>query len=140
MVEDTSHEMSTESLETLTRTYAAWRAGRPEEALAWLDPEVVWTAIEDAPDAGTYRGPDGVLTYMNDWLQDFEDLRVDFEEVIEGEDCIVAVQRGRGRGKTSGVEVDIRYAVVYEFRNRKILRVREFRSKELALEAAGLRE
>lgn len=55
--------MSTESLETLTRTYAAWRAGRPEEALAWLDPEVVWTAIEDAPDAGTYRGPDGVLTY-----------------------------------------------------------------------------
>jgi ketosteroid isomerase-like protein len=99
MVEDTSHEMSTESLEALSRTYAAWRAGKPDEALAWIDPEVVWTAIEDAPDAGTYRGHDGVLTYMNDWLQDFEDLR-----------------------------------------NGKVLRAREFRNKELALEATGLRE
>ena len=99
----------------------------------------MWTAIEDAPDAGTYRGHDGVLAYMSDWLQDFEDLRMEFEEVIEAEDRVVAVQRGRGRGKGSGVEVDLRYAVVYEFRNGKILRVREFRTKELALAATGLR-
>jgi ketosteroid isomerase-like protein len=132
--------MSKESLEALSRMYAAWRAGRPDEALAWIDPEVVWTAIEDAPDAGTYRGHDGVLAYMNDWLQDFEDLRVEFEEVIEAEDWVVAVQRGRGRGKVSGVEVDLRYAVVYEFRSGKILRVREFRTKDLALEATELRE
>jgi ketosteroid isomerase-like protein len=132
--------MSKDSLETLSRTYAAWRAGRPEEALAWIDTEVEWTAIEDAPDAGTYRGHDGVLAYMNDWLQDFEDLQMAFEEVLEAEDCLVAVQRGRGRGKESGVEVELRYAVVYEFRNGKILRVREFRTKELALEATGLRE
>jgi hypothetical protein len=36
--------MSKESLEALNRTYAAWRAGRPEEALAWVDAEVEWTA------------------------------------------------------------------------------------------------
>ena len=137
VAEDTLHEMSKESLEALNRTYAAWRAGRPEEALAWVDAEVEWTAIEDAPDAGTYRGHDGVLAYMNDWLQDFDDLQVEFEEVLEAEDCVVAVQRGRGRGKESGVEVDLRYAAVYEFRNGKILRFQAFRDPERALEGIG---
>ncbi|MQA76324.1 MAG: DUF4440 domain-containing protein [Solirubrobacterales bacterium] len=130
--------MSHANLEKVTRTYEAWRAGGPERALRWMDPEIVWTALEDAPDAGVYRGHAGVLAYMNDWLRDFEDLRMDFEDVVETEDCVVAVQRGRGRGKGSGIEVDLRYAAVYDFRSGKLERVREFRTKELALQAAGL--
>jgi uncharacterized protein len=132
--------MSEENVEVVKRLYRAWGAGNPEEALWLMAPDVVWIAIEDAPDAGTYRGTAGVLAYFGDWLQDFEDLRMDFDELIEAGEFLIAVQRGRARGKRSGVDVDLRYAVVYEFADGRITRVREFRTKEQALEAAGLSE
>jgi len=132
--------MSRENVEIVKRLYQAWSAGDPEVALELVSPDVVWIAIEDAPDAGTYRGTAGVLAYFGDWLQDFEDLRMEFDELIGAGEFLVAVQRGRARGKGSGVEVDLRYAVLYEFEDGRITRVREFRTKEQALEAAGLSE
>jgi ketosteroid isomerase-like protein len=38
---------------------------------AWLDffsEEIVWEAVEDAPDAGTYRGHEGIRGYLEDWF------------------------------------------------------------------------
>jgi ketosteroid isomerase-like protein len=45
-----------------------------------------------------------------------------------------------GRAKTSGVQTDIRYAVVYTLRDGKIVRGREYIDRDQALEALGLRE
>lgn len=41
-----------------------WRHADFEIVFELLDPGMVWTAIEDAPDAGTYHGHDGVRAYM----------------------------------------------------------------------------
>ena len=46
--------MSQENVEIVRKVYAAWACGDPSQAFEHLDPEVVWEAIEDAPDAGTY--------------------------------------------------------------------------------------
>ena len=42
--------------------------------------------------------------------------------------------------KASDAEVDMRYAIVFTFRDGKIIKGREYLSRQEALEAAGLRE
>jgi ketosteroid isomerase-like protein len=117
--------------------YDAWRDGDVTRALAFLDPEVVWEAIPDAPDAGTYRGHAGARRYMEDWLGDFDIHAMDFQEVIEAEDRLVVVQCARATGKGSGVETRLNYAVAYWFRDDRILAIKEFRTKGEAIEAPG---
>jgi uncharacterized protein len=132
--------MSQQNVEVVRACYDAWAAGELARLPEFLDPEVVWEAIENAPDAGTYRGYEGVRAYMEDWLEDFDILGMNFEEVIDAEGRLVIVQRGSATGKGSGLETEIHYAVVYTFRDGKLFRVKEYRSRAEALEAAGLRD
>jgi ketosteroid isomerase-like protein len=119
------------------RIYAAWGAGDVDAALELLSPDVVWTAIPDAPDAGVYRGHDGVRGYLEDWLRDFEDLTIEFESFDALGDRVVSVQHGSGRGRQSGVVADLRFAVLYRFEGDAVVEVSEFRTREEALAAAG---
>ena len=52
--------------------------------------------------------------------------------------CVIANQRGRGRG--SGAAVEQRYALLYEVRGDKITRFTAYSTPAEALEAAGLSE
>ncbi len=117
--------------------YDGWIDGDVTRALEYLDTEVVWEAIADAPDAGTYRGHVGARRYMEDWLRDFDINAMDFEEAIDVEDRLVIVQHARTTGKGSGVETRLHYAVAYWFRDDRIVEIKEFRTKAEALEAAG---
>ena len=45
-----------------------------------------------------------------------------------------------GRAKVSGIETEIRFAVVYTLRDGKIVGGHEYIDKDRALEAVGLRE
>jgi ketosteroid isomerase-like protein len=120
--------------------YDGWIDGDVTRALEYLEPGIVWEAIADAPDAGTYRGHAGVRRYMEDWLGDFDINSMDFEEVIDAEDRLVVVQLARATGKGSGVETQLHYAVAYRFRDDSIIEIKEFRTKAEALEAVGLSE
>ncbi len=91
---DTRRVMAQESVEIVRGVYDGWFRGDVTSALQHLDPEVVWEAIADAPDAGTYRGHAGCRRYMEDWLGDFDMLSMDFEEVIDADDRLVIAQRG----------------------------------------------
>ena len=105
-----------------------------------LDPGVVWTAIEGAPDAGTYRGFEGVRRYMQDWLDDFdfEGGGCSIEESIAAGDRLVCAQRATATGKGSEVPSELRYACVYTFgADERILEVNEYATREEALEAAS---
>jgi ketosteroid isomerase-like protein len=129
--------MSQENLEVVRKVYDAWARSDPSQAFDYLDPEVVWEAIEDAPDAGTYRGHSGVKRYMNDWLQDFEDFAFEFGQPVEVDGRLVLEQWGRNTGKGSGLKTEIHYAAAYTFRRGKVLTVKEFNTYAEALEAAG---
>jgi ketosteroid isomerase-like protein len=118
--------------------YDGWMEGDVTRALEHVDPGVVWEAIADAPDAGTYRGHAGARRYMEDWLGDFDFLPMEFKEVIDDEDRVAIAQCGRAKGKGSGVETEIHYAVAYWLREGRITEIKEFRTIEEALEAAGL--
>jgi ketosteroid isomerase-like protein len=131
-------ELIPQKVEIARAIYDGWVSGNVGSALEFLDPEVVWEAIADAPDAGVYRGHAGVRLYMEDWLEDFEIHSMDFEDVIDARDRLVVVQCGRATGKGSGVTTELRYAAAYSFRDGRIVGIKEFRTKGEALEAAGL--
>jgi ketosteroid isomerase-like protein len=116
-----------------------WATGNFDLIQELLDPGIVWTAIESAPDAGTYRGYDGVRAYWQDWLDDFDLHGGPIEESIEAGDRLVCVQRVATTGKGSGVRSEIHYACVYTFgANERIVKVNEYATREEALAAAHM--
>jgi ketosteroid isomerase-like protein len=67
----------------------------------------------------------------------WEDFRVVIEAVQPvGERHVVAVVRQLGRGKGSGVEVEMRAAYMWELRDGRAVRVQLHASREEAVDAA----
>jgi ketosteroid isomerase-like protein len=65
----------------------------------------------------------------------------DIREIAEvGDDGVLAVFVLRGRGRASGVDVEMTNAYLYRLREGKITRMDGYLSREEALEAAGLAE
>jgi ketosteroid isomerase-like protein len=137
-----SGESKSRREEIVWRLYnEGWGAGNLDLIIELLDPGIVWTAIEDAPDAGTYRGHEGVRRYWLDWLGDFDIHPFRIEESIEAGDKLVCIQCATTTGKGSGVRSELRYACAYTFgADERLVEVNEYATREEALEAASLRE
>ena len=131
--------MSQENVEIVLRSWATFADSGLDAMAEFWDADINWRAIEGAlDDVGEMQGIDAARRYCQDWLDTFDDLTSVPEEVIDADDDrVIAVQRVTGRARLSGVETEIRYAVVYELRAGKILRVREYADRVQAREAGG---
>ncbi len=107
----------------------------------WTD-DIDHRAVERAlDDRGPIHGMAEMRAYLQDWFDTFDDFRAEPVELFDaGEDRVVAVLRIKGRARLSGVERDLTYAAVYTLRDGKIIRGREYWTRDEALEAVGLRE
>jgi ketosteroid isomerase-like protein len=135
--------MSQDNVEFVRGAVVAYNRGDLDAFLDeyWAD-DIDYRAVEGAPDDhGPIHGKAEMRAYMQDWFDTFDDLKVEPLEVIDaGPDQAVAVVRFGGRAKLSGVESDLTFAVVYTLRDGKVVRGREYWTRDEALEAAGLRE
>jgi ketosteroid isomerase-like protein len=106
-----------------------------------VDPEIVWEVRSDFPDAGVYRGYDG-LRQLSDAFDDVvEATWYRPLEFIEADDAVVVPLRWGGRGKGSQTPFAEREETwVFTLRDGRIRRVREYATKRAALEAVGLGE
>lgn len=66
--------------------------------------------------------------------------RLDSEELIDAGDQVIAVARVGGAGHSSRIELGDRMAFIFTIKDGSLVRQRSFRSKDEALEAAGLSE
>jgi ketosteroid isomerase-like protein len=132
--------MSHENVETVRDSWRALADGGLDALTEFWDPEIDWRAIEGAPDdVGEMRGREAVRRYLQDWVDTFDGLTVVAEELLELNDQrVVAVIRVSGRAKLSGIETELRLAVVYSLRDGKIVPGREYIDREQALEAVGV--
>src|SRR5215203_2305349 len=129
------------NVEVVKAALDAWPRGLDALAEYWTD-DIDHRAIEGAlDDRGPMHGKEEVRDYLQDWLDMFDDFKVEPVELIDaGDDQVVGVLRVSGRAKLSRVETDLTYAVVYTIRDRKVARGREYATRKEALEAAGLSE
>jgi ketosteroid isomerase-like protein len=134
--------MSQENVEIIRDAAAAFNRGDLDAWLEYVADDIDHRAVEGAlDDHGPIHGKDAVRVYLEDWVGTFDNFRSEPVELIEaGEDKVIAVTRISGRAKLSGVETDLTFAALYTIRDGKIVRGREYWTKEQALEAAGLSE
>ena len=74
---------------------------------------------------------------INEWAGTFDDWREEIEEIRDRgtQVYVLAVQHGRGKG--SGIEVEERYALIYEVKGDKIARMTMYGEPAEALEDAS---
>jgi len=138
--------MSKETLATLRRGYEAFNRGDTAVILELVrevgTPDMEWGAIGAFPGVeGMYRGPEAIQEWMDVIRSAWEEFEVSLDEVLhDGDDVVVVAELLRGRGRGSGVEVEMRIFSTYWFEERKLRRRAAFTERKEALEAAGLEE
>ena len=133
--------MSQENVEIVKEFTRLFEAGGREEWREYFDPDVVWdTSATKMPTAGVYYGHQGVERFFRDWLGTWKDYDIATREYLDAGDAVVIVFRQSGTGRTSGVRTERDFFAVYDLRESKVVRFRQYESRQEALEAAGLRE
>ena len=104
-----------------------------------LDPEFVWDVSRmEAPESASYTGEEGFRSFFESWAEGFASDWVEAEEIVDAGDRVVVMVHHSGRGRTSGIEVDQRYAMVWTVRDGRAMRMDMYPTRAEALEAVGL--
>jgi ketosteroid isomerase-like protein len=135
--------MSQENVEQVKRQVEASNRRDIEALLVDLDPDVEWTpAFPVLLGGGTkvHRGRDGVREMFRGFYEALDEIHVEYSEIRDLGDRVIAIGRIRIRGKTSGAATESPFALVSDVRNGKAIRVRTYLDPEEACKAAGLSE
>jgi ketosteroid isomerase-like protein len=135
--------MSEENVEAFKRAVEASNRRDVEAVLEELDPEVEWHPAMAALLGGkatVFRGHEGVRKMLRELDEAFAEIDMEFSEIRDLGERIVAIGRRRTRGKASGAETETPLCYVIELKNGKAIRIRSYLDPREALEAAGLSE
>jgi ketosteroid isomerase-like protein len=132
--------MSEENVDLVRRDIAA-RSARDWAVLAEIwHPEI---ELELVAGSGTFRGLDEIRPFFDTLSSLYADYRVEADEIIDAGEWVISVERigGRGlKGSDAGGWVEDRVVRLIGFKGERLWRIKEYRNREEALEAAGLRE
>jgi len=131
--------MSREDVELVQAGFAAFAGGRNESFFEFLAEDVEWRVRADLPDADIYRRHDGVRQMFARFTDVMESIWFEADELIDTGEHVVVRLRWGGRGKGSAVDFEEREAWIFTVREMKIVEIREYATREQAVEAAGLR-
>jgi ketosteroid isomerase-like protein len=130
--------MSQENVEIMRRW--VWAFDNDTDTFrALLHPEIEWMPFEDN-NTPSY-GVDAAMRIRNGWLDAWDEHSADIDEMLDGggED-VLGVATLIGRGKASGVGVDVRLYGHFKVRDGKVVYIYEYQDRADALKAVGLAE
>ena len=129
-------------MEIVRNAFAAYERGDMDAMLRLADEDIVITQVSDVPGIPAQQhGHRGVLEAFAVWPEQWEDFRVELLRIAAAPaGKVIATVRNRGRGKQSGVEVDMEFSFVFTIRDAKITEWQLLVREADALEAAGLSE
>jgi ketosteroid isomerase-like protein len=119
--------------------YDAFNRQGQEAILAYLDPAIEWDESElPARQPGIYQGHEGVRRLLRENATLWDDISVAVDEVLQCRDgSVVAFIRVTGRGRNTGVDVELATAQVWVIEGGKAVRVRLYLDRQEAIDAAG---
>ena len=127
--------------DVLAEVNRAAQSGQLDGWLEFFSEEIEWEAVEDAPDAGTYRGHAGIRGYFEDWISTVDGIHWEIGEMTEvGDSGVVADTRVRARVKGTDSEMLFDYSQAFWIADGKITRIKEFREHDEALAYAEASE
>jgi ketosteroid isomerase-like protein len=134
--------MSQDNVEIVRRIAEDVAQGRWGESAGQLAPDAEWHGtVGGLTEGSVWRGPDQIRkVFEQEDAEAWEERRLEAEEFIDAGDCVVVLLHEFRRGKGSGVEMETDTAMVYEVRDRRVVRIQGYMDRGEALEAAGLGE
>ena len=132
--------MSQENVEVYRRAVDATNRHDLGALLDEFDPGVEWHSALVGMGTEVYRGKEGVREMFRDLDENFTGMVVEFPEVRDLGDRVLALGHLRAHGHESGVQVGVSFNQLVDFKNGKLIRIRSFLDRQEALEAAGLVE
>jgi ketosteroid isomerase-like protein len=101
-----------------------------------FDPGVELCDFPDAPGHRRYVGHDGLRQFLAEFAENWKVAELQLSEIRELGDKVVILGRQRSVGALTDVPVETDFGEVLEFQGDRIFRIRMFRSRAEALEAA----
>jgi ketosteroid isomerase-like protein len=135
--------MSQGNVEIVRRLFEAGARRDTAAVLAVYDEAVVWDVSRtDGADfeGGVFHGHDGLRRWHRAWYAAWENIENDLEELIDTGNDVVSVTTQRGRGRASGIDIEVKQWAVWTIRDGRVHRVVWFTNRQDALEAVGLSE
>jgi len=124
-------------IEQLDRMYElAWRENDLESALRDLPENFEWV-VPGHPDGAVRRGPHAVIEFFHDWNDQWDDPTTDWTLQQTRPDTVLALVTTRGRGRASGVPVELNFAQVWTFRDGEPVRMVLYADADKGRRAAG---
>lgn len=124
-------------LQRVTEVYESWNRGDFDAATPYLHPEVEWHNGGLFPELDPVEhGVEGVRRWWRVMNEPWESFHVEVEQSHELGSTVVTWIAFEALASASGVEVDVRFAHVFDFDGGQIRRYRSFVCLDEALETA----
>lgn len=119
--------MEEQSVEVVRGAYDAFGRGDVPGVLDAMADDIKWYEAEGMPYGGLYHGGEAVVqNVFGPIVQDIPNFAVTPEEFIASGDTVAVVVRYTGTGKDTGNELDLPVVHVWDVRDGKLARFRQF--------------
>ena len=131
--------MSQEGIELLRSAIEAWNQREPNRVLSYARPEIEWipagpAAVERAVYRGRVEVASGIAAAFETWnVFELQEVRLS-----DLGDSLLWLGRVKMRGSSSGVELDLQFAIHTAIRDGKFESIHTFLSWQEGRDAAGL--
>jgi ketosteroid isomerase-like protein len=131
--------MSQQNVDLVRRVYGLWKKREWSAIPELFDPEVQVDLSRNVFNPGTYRGYSGIEQVLRSTEEMWDDFEIVPTEVLDAGDRVLATVTISGKGRESGVRVNMQVMNVWTIRDSKVVSVTGgYRDRAEALEAAGL--
>lgn len=111
------------NLDKVKALYQAFAEANIPSVLGFLSRDIAWTEAEGFPYAGTYHGPNSVLTGVFMRLAtEWNGFAAVPEEFIDGGETVVALGKYSGTYKATGKSFQANFAHVWKLQDGKAIR------------------
>ena len=119
--------MSEQNVEFVKGVYGAFDRGDVPAVLGAFAEDIEWVEAEGMPYGGIYHGPEAVAQKVfGPITTDVDGFALVREEFIASDGTVAAVVRYTGTGKASGMALDVPAVHVWDVRDGKLVRFRQF--------------
>jgi ketosteroid isomerase-like protein len=119
--------MSEQNVEFVKGVYDAFSRGDVPAVLGAFADDIEWFEAEGMPYGGVYHGGEAVAqNVFGPITTDIDGFALTIEEFVASGGTVAAVLRYRGTGKATGKALDVPAVHVWDVRDRKLSRFRQY--------------
>ncbi len=119
--------MAEQSVDVIRGVYEAFGRGDVAAVLGAMADDIEWHEAEGMPYGGVYHGAEAVAqNVFGPLIQDVPNFALAPEQFIASGDEVAVVVRYTGTGKATGKQLDLPVVHVWDVRDGKLARFRQF--------------